>query len=172
MRSSSAVVVAKTYNPVASLKVVDPGSVSEPPTFGPDYEELSKAIKSDLEERTKGLAEVISLNVTAVPLSKSTQDKIDRFTAEVANTRTKQQEKLTKIAEAEGDLARLRVDLEDLHLDLLSDLEDFIRMANAVPAQLADVHQAIDSAQIDKRAKILQAAHRSFECFSDFERGQ
>lgn len=100
---ASAVVVAKTYNPVASLKVVDPGATSEPPTFGPDYEALSKAIKADLEERTKGLAEVISLNVTAVPLADTTQAKIDKFTAEVANTRTKQQEKLTKIAEAEGN---------------------------------------------------------------------
>lgn len=100
---ASAVVVARSYNPIASLKVVDPTATNTEVSFGPDYTELSRLIKADLEKRTSGLAEVISLNVTAVPLAKTTQDKIDKFTAEVANTRTKQQEKLTKIAEAQGN---------------------------------------------------------------------
>jgi regulator of protease activity HflC (stomatin/prohibitin superfamily) len=122
---ASSVVVARTYNPIASLKVVDPGTAATPPSFGPDYEALAKAIKADLEERTKGLAEILSLNVTAVPLDDSTQAKINAFTAEVANTRTKQQEKLTKIAEAEGN-KELAASLRNDPLLLISKCLDLV----------------------------------------------
>ena len=55
-----------------------------------------------------------------------------------------------------------RVDLLDLDFDLLADLQHFAGVVDAVPAHLADVDQAIDAAQIDERAEIVQLADGAF----------
>ena len=55
-------------------------------------------------------------------------------------------------------LPRRRIDLLNLDLDLLAQLQDVAGVADAVPAELADVDQPIDAAQIDERAEFLQAA--------------
>ena len=55
---------------------------------------------------------------------------------------------------AQRDLLPLAVDVEHLHLDLLVDLHHLARMADAAPAHVGDVEQAIDAAQIDERAEV------------------
>ncbi len=44
-------------------------------------------------------------------------------------------------------------------------------MLDAIPAHLADVDQAIDAAEIDKRAKVTQTAHDPLALLPDFEFG-
>src|SRR5262245_36141623 len=59
------------------------------------------------------------------------------------------------------DLARLLGEFVDADFDLLPDFEHFIGMLYAIPTQLADVHESVDAAQIDKRAEVLEAADNS-----------
>ena len=55
---------------------------------------------------------------------------------------------------AQRDLLPLAVDVEHLHLDLLVDLHHLARMADAAPAHVGDMKQAVDAAQIDERAEV------------------
>ena len=69
---------------------------------------------------------------------------------------------LAHLAVRQADLARVLVELFDADLHLLADFQHFARMFHAVPAQLADVDQPVDAAQIDERAEILEAPHDAF----------
>ena len=42
-------------------------------------------------------------------------------------------------------------------------------MINTFPSELTDVDQAVDTAQIDKRPKVLQAPHNAITRLTDFE---
>src|SRR6202030_120048 len=64
-----------------------------------------------------------------------------------------------QLLEAEAELARLRIDLENLHLELLSRLHDLAGVVNARPAHLADVQEAVHAAQVDEGAEILDGAN-------------
>ena len=66
------------------------------------------------------------------------------------------------LAVREADFARILVELLDADLHLLADFEHFAGMLDAVPTQLADVNEPVDAAQVDERAKILQASHNAF----------
>ena len=66
------------------------------------------------------------------------------------------------LAVGEADLAGVLVELLDADLHLLADLSTSPGMLHAVPAQLADVDQAVDAAQVDERAEVLQAADDAF----------
>ena len=59
-----------------------------------------------------------------------------------------------QLLHAERDALRLRVEADDLHLDLLADGEGFRRMVDAPPGDVGDMQQAVDAAQIDERAVI------------------
>ena len=55
---------------------------------------------------------------------------------------------------AQRDLLPLAVDVKHLHLDLLVDLHHLAWMADAAPAHVGDVEQAVDATQIDERAEV------------------
>ena len=58
------------------------------------------------------------------------------------------------LLQAQGDLLTLAVHIDDVDLDRLVDLDDFVRVADATPSHVRDVKQAIDSTQVDERAEI------------------
>ena len=55
----------------------------------------------------------------------------------------------------------LGVDLFDPHLDRLPLLEHVAGMFDPAPGQLADVHQAIDAADVDEGAEIHELSHHA-----------
>ena len=55
---------------------------------------------------------------------------------------------------AERDALGRRVVLQHDHVDLVVDLEQLRRMADAAPRHVGDVQQAVDAAQIDERAVV------------------
>ena len=55
---------------------------------------------------------------------------------------------------AERDALGRRVVLEHDHVDLVVDLEELRRMADAAPRHVGDVQQAVDAAEIDERAVV------------------
>lgn len=97
--------VAGTYNPVNTLKVVDPNDTTTNVNFKPDLEAMSKALTDDMRKRVNGLVIIDSITISFLPTPASTQAKISAFTAEVANTRTQAQKKLSKEEEAKGNEA-------------------------------------------------------------------
>src|SRR5207237_1184124 len=64
-----------------------------------------------------------------------------------------------QLPQAEADLASLAVDLQHDDLDRLPRLNDVARLLDAVPADLTDVQQPVDAADIDESAEILDGAH-------------
>ena len=56
--------------------------------------------------------------------------------------------------ERERHALALEVDVEHLDLDLLADLDDLARMVDVLPAELGDVHEPVDPAEIDERAEV------------------
>ena len=58
------------------------------------------------------------------------------------------------LLEAEGDFFLVLVHGDDVDLELLVDLDDLVRVADAAPAHVGDVQQAVDAAQIDEGAEL------------------
>jgi regulator of protease activity HflC (stomatin/prohibitin superfamily) len=93
--------VAGTYNPVNTLKTVDPADpTSVNINFKPDLKAMSEALTANMRERTNGLVQIVDVTISFLPTPATTQDRINAFVREVANTRVKAQEKLTKQNEA------------------------------------------------------------------------
>src|SRR6185295_10604338 len=61
------------------------------------------------------------------------------------------------------------LDLDHLHLDLLADGEDVLRMRGAGVADLADVQHALDAAEIDEHAVGGQRGDLALEDGADLE---
>src|SRR5581483_2622624 len=61
----------------------------------------------------------------------------------------------------ERDPLALEVDVEDLHLDLLADLDDLARMVDVLPRELRHVHQAVDPAEVHERAEVHDRGDRA-----------
>ena len=59
-----------------------------------------------------------------------------------------------ELLEAEGDLFGLLVHLQDHDLDLVFDGNQLGRVADAAPAHVRDVQQAVDAAQVHERAEV------------------
>jgi len=98
--------VAGTYNPVNTLRIVDPNDpTSANINFKPDLKAMSDALTEDMQQRTKGLVDIVDITISFLPTPPSTQDRINAFIREVANTRVKAQEKLSKEEEAKGNEA-------------------------------------------------------------------
>src|SRR5256884_2484446 len=64
---------------------------------------------------------------------------------------------------AERDAARLAVEVQHDHLDLVTDLEDLRRVAHASPAHVGDVQQPVDAAQVDEGAVVGDVLHGARE---------
>ena len=65
------------------------------------------------------------------------------------------------LLEAEADAFLLLVDVEHHDVDVLADLEHFGRMADAAPAHVGDVQQAVDAVEVDERAEIGDVLDRA-----------
>jgi len=65
-----------------------------------------------------------------------------------------------QVAVGQADLAGLRIDAVDPHLELLSLVEHVAWMLDAAPGQLADVQQAVDAADIDEGPNPSASARR------------
>ena len=63
-----------------------------------------------------------------------------------------------ELLEAESDAAGLGVDLEDLRVDGLAGGEDVGRLGDAVPGDVADVEEAVDAADVDEGAVVVEGA--------------
>ena len=61
---------------------------------------------------------------------------------------------LRQLLQAQGDLFLLSVDVEDLHLDVLLDLDALGRMADSPPTHVRDMQQPVQAAQVDEDAEI------------------
>jgi len=53
----------------------------------------------------------------------------------------------------------IHVDVEHLDGDLVAHVDDLGRMVDVLPRQLGDVHQAVDTAEIDERAEVDDRRH-------------
>ena len=62
--------------------------------------------------------------------------------------------------------------MQDLHFDLLVDLDHFRRMADAAPAHVGDVQQAVDAAQVDERAELGDVLDHALADLADFQRAE
>ena len=61
------------------------------------------------------------------------------------------------------------VDLEDLDLDLVANLEDRADVGDAAPGEVADVDQAVDAADVDEGAEVLDRADDALVDLALFE---
>ena len=59
---------------------------------------------------------------------------------------------LGAILDAEGDLALLGVEGDDVHVEVIADGDDLGRVLDAAPAQLGDVNHAVHAADVDEHA--------------------
>src|SRR2546427_12830469 len=62
---------------------------------------------------------------------------------------------------AERDAARLAVEVQHDHLDLVTDLKDLRRVPHAPPAHVGDVQEPVDAAQVDERAVVREIGRAS-----------
>src|SRR5206468_2705272 len=55
----------------------------------------------------------------------------------------------------------IEIDVEDLDLDLLTDRDDLLRVVDVFPRELGDVHEPVDTAQVDEGAEVHDRADRA-----------
>ncbi len=63
------------------------------------------------------------------------------------------------LLETEGDALAAHVHVEDLHLDLVAHGDDLGRVVHVAPAELGDVDQTVDAAEIDEGAEVDDRGH-------------
>ena len=66
-----------------------------------------------------------------------------------------------ELLQAEADTRALAIELQDAHIDLVADLDDFGRMLDALPRHVGDVQQAVDAAQVDERTVVGEVLDRA-----------
>jgi hypothetical protein len=76
------------------------------------------------------------------------------------------------LLEAEADAFLFLVHVQHHHVDFLADLEHFRRMADAAPAHVGDVEQAVDAVQINERAEIGDVLDRALADVAGHHFGQ
>ena len=59
-----------------------------------------------------------------------------------------------ELLHAQRDALRVRVDLDDLHLDGVAHGQNLARVVDALPAHVSDVQQAVDAAQVHERTVV------------------
>ena len=74
-----------------------------------------------------------------------------------------------KLFEAEGDTFLVFIEIEDNDLDLLVELDDFFRVVDPAPAEVGDVDQAVDAAEVDEYTVGSDVLDGSFEDLAFFE---
>src|SRR6185312_14514602 len=71
-----------------------------------------------------------------------------------------------ELLHAERDALGVGVDLDDLHLDRVAHREHLARVVDALPAHVGDVQQAVDAAEINKRAVVGDILDNTFADFA------
>src|SRR5581483_770840 len=74
-----------------------------------------------------------------------------------------------QLLHAERDAVRLVIDLDDLHLHLLTDIEHFGRVIDAPPGNVGDVQQAVDAAEVDERTVVGDVLDHAVDDLTFFE---
>ncbi len=74
------------------------------------------------------------------------------------------------VLESKRDAVLLRLELDDHHLDGVTDLDLLAGVRHSRPSQLADVDQTLDAAEIDERAEVTELGHLALEHIADRER--
>ena len=77
-----------------------------------------------------------------------------------------------ELLEAERDALLVLVELEDLDLDLIADVDEVAGVGEAAPAHVGDVEQAVEAAEVNKRAVVGKVLDGAGEDGALFERGQ
>src|SRR6266446_6462223 len=72
------------------------------------------------------------------------------------------------LLEAQAYAFLLAIDVQDDHVYVLADFEDFGRVPDAAPTHVGNVQQAVNAVQINERAKISDVLDRAF---ADVARG-
>ena len=72
-------------------------------------------------------------------------------------------------ADRQADPATLVVDVDDLGLDLVTDLVASFGVVDLVPRELALVDEAVDAAKVDEDAERRDAAHRAGDLLADLQ---
>src|SRR5262245_27400176 len=68
---------------------------------------------------------------------------------------------VAELLDAQRHALTLAVELEDAHVDLVTDGDDFRRMLDALPCHVRDVQQAVDAAQVDERTVVGEVLDRA-----------
>ncbi len=76
------------------------------------------------------------------------------------------------LLQAEGDLLLLVVDVQDHDLKLVVDLDHLRGMADAAPAHVGDVQQAVDAAEVDERTEVGDVLDDALAELSLFDFGE
>ena len=66
-----------------------------------------------------------------------------------------------QLLQAERNLVRLAVDLQDLDFEVVAGVQHVGRLLHPMPGDLGHVQQAVDAAQVQKRAEVGEGAHRA-----------
>src|SRR3546814_15014741 len=74
-----------------------------------------------------------------------------------------------ELLHAEADALGVAVDADDLHLDRVTDVDDFARVVDALVAHVGDMEQAVDAAEVDERTIIGDVLDRAFDDMAFFE---
>src|SRR5579863_1732532 len=71
--------------------------------------------------------------------------------------------------DGERDFLAIFIHAENLHLDLLADMQHFAGMVDAAPGQLADMNQSVRAAQVNESAKVGKVADNALAHFARFQ---
>ena len=74
-----------------------------------------------------------------------------------------------KLLEAQRDTLAVPIDVQDLYVEIRADIHDLGGMSHPPPRHVGDVEQAVESAQIDKRAEVGDVLDDSFPDLPDQE---
>src|SRR3546814_846603 len=74
-----------------------------------------------------------------------------------------------ELLHAEADALRVAVDADDLHLDRVTDVDDFARVVDALVAHVGDMEQTVDAAEVDERTIIGDVLDRAFDDLTFFQ---
>lgn len=132
--------VLGTYNPTEDIRVIDPEETNTANVdFAPDYDALASSVTESMKDRVEqagGLIEVLSITISYISISETTQSKINAFQAEVANTQVALQRKATAAAQAAANAAlseSVNNDPNVLVSKCLDTLQEMVEKGQSVP---------------------------------------
>ena len=76
---------------------------------------------------------------------------------------------LLGLLEAERHALFLAVDVEHLHVEFLAHLDHFARVAEAAPAHVGDVEQAVHAIEVDERAEVGEVLDHALDGAADLD---